>query len=277
MTNSDAVPRIALNDGVRVPQLGFGTWRVELEDTARVVGDALAAGYRHIDTAQMYHNERGVGDAFRASGLQREEVFITTKCDNTEHGREAALQALERSLELLRLDDVDLYLIHWPMPRQDLYVETWRGLIDARERGLTRSVGVSNFQIPHVERVIAETGVVPSVNQIELHPRFTQEPVVAELRRLGVAIQAWRPLIEGQILTDPTIVGIASSHGKSAAQTVIRWHLQLGYVVFPKSVRVSRMRENLDVFDFELSGEQVAAISALNQDLRTSWDPDTTG
>ena len=277
MKPSDPVPRIALNDGVRIPQLGFGTWRVEPEDTARVVGDALAVGYRQIDTAQMYHNERGVGDALQAAGLEREEVFVTTKCDNTEHGREAALRALERSLELLRLDAVDLYLIHWPMPRQDLYVDTWRGLIDARERGLARSIGVSNFQLPHLNRIIAETGVLPSVNQIELHPRFTQEPLVAELRRLGVATQAWRPLIEGEILTNPTIAGIARAHGKSAAQTVIRWHLQLGYILFPKSVRASRMRENLDVFDFELSGEEVAAISALNQDLRTSWDPDTTG
>lgn len=274
---TEAVPWVALNDGVQIPQLGFGTWRVAPEETTRVVGDALATGYRHIDTAQMYDNEQGVGDALHASGLRREDVFITTKCDNSNHGREAAVRALERSLELLRLDAVDLYLIHWPMPRQDLYVETWRGLIEAKERGLVRSIGVSNFQLAHLDRLIDETGVVPSVNQIELHPRFTQESLVAELHRLGVAVQAWRPLIEGEVLDDPTVLRIASIHAKTAAQTVIRWHLQLGYILFPKSVRPSRMKENIEVFDFELSEQEVAAISSLNNDLRTSWDPDTTG
>lgn len=277
MSAAAGIPAIALNDGVRIPQLGFGTWRVEPEETTTVVGEALAAGYRHIDTAQMYHNERGVGEAVRASGLARSDVFITTKCDNGSHGRAASLQALEDSLEQLQLEAVDLYLIHWPMPRQDLYVETWQGLIEAKGRGLARSIGVSNFQAGHLQRIIAETGVSPSVNQIELHPWLTQEPLVALLRRLGVATQVWRPLVEGQILSDPTIREIAAAHAKSAAQTVIRWHLQLGYILFPKSVRPSRMKENLEVFDFELSADELARISALNQDLRTSWDPDTTG
>jgi 2,5-diketo-D-gluconate reductase A len=276
-TTSHEVPKITLNDGTEVPQLGFGCWQVPPEDTARVVGDALRSGYRHIDTAAMYENEAGVGEAVRASGLARDEVFITTKCTNSSHGFDAAIRGLETSLSLLELDYVDLVLIHWPMPKQDLYVDTWRAFIELKARGLTRSIGVSNFQASHLERIVAETGVTPSLDQIELHPRLTQEPLVAKARRLGITIESWSPLASGQILNDPVIGGIAAAHGKNVAQTVIRWHLQLGYIVLPKSVTPSRIAENLDVFDFELTPEEIATISGLNQNSRTGPNPDQLG
>lgn len=268
-----SIPSVTFADGTEIPQLGFGTWQVPPADTARVVGEALKAGYRHIDTAQMYQNEAGVGEALAASGLARDEVFVTTKCNNGNHGSDAAIAALEASLRLLGTDYVDLYLIHWPQPARDQYVDTWRGLIELKQRGLARSIGVSNFHTPYIERIIAETGVTPSANQIELHPYLTQERPVAESRKLGIVIESWSPLASGEVLDDPLISQIAQAHGKSVAQTVIRWHLQLGYVVIPKSVTPARIASNLDVFDFELTPEEVLRISDLNDDARTGPDP----
>jgi 2,5-diketo-D-gluconate reductase A len=271
------VPNMTLADGVEIPQLGFGVWQVPPADTARVVADALQAGYRHIDTAQMYQNEAGVGGALRAAGLNRDEVFVTTKCNNANHSFDAAISGLETSLTLLGLEYVDLYLIHWPQPSRDQYVETWRGFVEAKRRGLARSIGVSNFHAPYLERLIAETGVTPSVNQVELHPLLTQEPLVAECRRLGVAIESWSPLASGAILDNPVISQIAAVHGKSVAQVVIRWHLQLGYIVIPKSVTPARIAANIDVFDFELTSEEITRISGLNEDSRTGPDPAVLG
>ena len=273
-TNANPVPELALNDGATIPQFGFGVWQIPQERAAEIVGEALRVGYRHIDTATVYGNERGVGEAVRDSGLPRESVFITTKCPNDAHGRDNALKALEQSLERLGLDQVDLYLIHWPQPSLDRYVETWEGLIEARERGLARSIGVSNFHPPHLERLISATGVVPAVNQVELHPLLTQEPLVAANRALGIQVEGWSPLANGAILEEPSLQQIAAAHGRTVAQVVIRWHLQLEYIVIPRSANPARIAANLDVFDFELTPEELRRISALNRDRRTGWDPD---
>jgi len=276
-TEINRVPDIALNDGGHVPQLGFGCWQIPPETVAGVVGEALRVGYRHIDTAQMYRNERGVGEAIRSSGLSREEVFVTTKCNNDSHGRAESVAALEASLERLGLDHVDLYLIHWPQPGRDRYLETWEGLIDARERGLTRSIGVSNFHASHLDRIVSVTGVVPAVNQIELHPRLTQDQLVATCRRLGTQVESWSPLASGEILDDHTLAGIAKAHERTVAQVVIRWHLQLEYIVIPKSVTPERIAANFQVFDFELTPDELRTISALNRDSRTGPNPDGLG
>ncbi len=273
-TDSNRVPRLALSDGATIPQLGLGVWQIPQGRAAELVGEALRLGYRHIDTAQMYGNEEGVGEAVRRSGLPRDEVFITTKCRNDRHGHRAAVEALEASLERLELARVDLYLIHWPQPSRDRYVETWEGLIEARERGLTRSIGVSNFHAAHLDRIISATGVVPAVNQIELHPWLTQDALVAANRRLGIQVESWSPLAAGEILDDETLRSIAQAHGRSVAQVVIRWHLQLEHIVIPKSARAERMAANLAVFDFELGVEEMRRISALNRDRRTGPDPD---
>jgi diketogulonate reductase-like aldo/keto reductase len=272
--DTNHVPEVALNDGATIPQIGFGVWQVLQEEAAAVVGEALRVGYRHVDTAQAYGNERGVGDAVRTSGLPRGSVFVTTKCSNDAHGRDASIQALEQSLERLGLDYVDLYLIHWPQPSRDRYVETWEGFVEARERGLTRSIGVSNFHEPHLQRIISATGVVPAVDQIELHPRLTQRPLVAATRRLGVQVEAWSPLASGEILREESLAGIARVHGKTVAQVVIRWHLQLEHIVIPKSVTPARIAENFEVFDFELSPDELSRIDALNRDSRTGSNPD---
>jgi 2,5-diketo-D-gluconate reductase A len=273
-TNANPVPEIGLNDGARIPQLGFGVWQIPRESASAVVGEALRIGYRHIDTAPVYRNERGVGEALRSSGLPRDQVYVTTKCPNDAHGHESAIRALEQSLERLELDHVDLYLIHWPQPTLDRYVETWEGLIELRERGLTRSIGVSNFHAPHLERVISATGVVPSVNQIELHPLLTQRPLVAANRALGVQVEGWSPLANGQILDHAELEQIAEAHSTSVAQVVIRWHLELGYIVIPRSVNPGRMAANFDVFGFELTLDEMQRISALNGDSRTGANPD---
>jgi len=271
------IPRITLADGVEIPQLGFGVFQVPPEDTAAVAGQALEAGYRHIDTAAAYRNEAGVGEALRASGLSRDEVFVTTKCWNDDHGRERARAALERSLERLGLERVDLYLIHWPAARQGLYVETWEALIEAKRDGLARAIGVSNFQPEHLRRVIEATGVTPAVNQIELHPRLQQAELRREHARLGIATEAWSPLAQAQVLEDETIAAIAKAHGRTPGQAVIRWHLQLGNIVIPKSVTPERIRSNIDVFDFELSAQEMDAVERLERGERTGPDPDRFG
>jgi 2,5-diketo-D-gluconate reductase A len=266
--------RIALGAAVEIPQLGFGVFQVPARDTAEVVTHALDAGYRHIDTAAAYGNEAGVGEALRESGLARDEVFVTTKCWNSDQGYDQARRALEASLERLGMDRVDLYLIHWPAPSLDRYVDTWRALVDARDGGLARAIGVSNFQANHLARVIEETDVTPSVNQVELHPRLTQSELRRTHERLGVVTEAWSPLAKGEVLDDPVVTEIARAHSKTPGQVVIRWHLQLGNVVIPKSVTPSRIAENFDVFDFELDSDELAAIEGLDRGERTGPDPD---
>ena len=271
------VPNVPLRGGTDIPQLGFGVFQVPPEDTAAVTARALEAGYRHIDTAAAYRNEAGVGEALRASGLGRDEVFITSKCWNDDHGREPAKRALHASLERLGADRLDLYLIHWPAPAQDRYVETWRAFAELQSEGLVREIGVSNFQPAHLQRIVDETGVTPAVNQIELHPRLQQAELRREHERLGIVTEAWSPLAQGEVLDDPAIVRIARAHGRTPGQVVIRWHLQLGNVVIPKSVTPARIDENFDVFGFELGSEDLEAIAALEAGTRTGPDPDRFG
>jgi 2,5-diketo-D-gluconate reductase A len=268
------VPLIPLRGGVEIPQLGFGVFQVPPADTAEITTLAFQAGYRHIDTASAYGNEAGVGQAFRASGLDREDVFITTKCFNFDHGYEQAKHALRESLDRLEMSHVDLYLIHWPVPAHDLYAETWRAFVELQADGLARAIGVSNFQPAHLERIIKETGVTPAVNQVELHPRFQQAGLRREHTELGIETEAWSPLAQGEVLDDPTIVEIAEAHGKTPGQVVIRWHLQLGNILFPKSVTPARIEENLDVFDFHLATSEMDAIDALDAGARIGPDPD---
>src|SRR3954466_5176092 len=274
-STTDHVPRLAIRGDTEIPQLGFGVFQVPPEDTADVVARAFETGYRHIDTAEGYENEEGVGAAIRASGLAREDVFLTTKCPNSKHGYAEARGALQGSLERLGLDFVDLYLIHWPIPSKDRYVETWKAFVDMQKEGLTRSIGVSNFQPDHLRRIIDETGVTPAINQVELHPRL-QQP---ELRRVhgerGIVTEAWSPLAQGAVLDDPAITKIAEAHGVAPGQVVIRWPLQLGNVVIPKSVTPERIEQNFDVFGFELGDDEMASIEALEAGERPGPDPDT--
>ncbi len=272
---SDRVPGVSLGRGEEIPQLGFGVFQVPPAATAEVVATALSAGYRHIDTAAAYRNEAAVGQAIHAAGLERSEVFVTTKCFNDDHGYEEARGAFEASQQRLELDHIDLYLIHWPVPAHDRYVETWRAFIDLQAEGRVRSIGVSNFKPPHLERIIAATGVTPAINQVELHPYFQQVGLRHEHDELGIVTEAWSPLAQGAVLADPAILAIAEAHSRTPGQVVIRWHLQLGNVVIPKSVTPERIRENLDVFDFELSEEEMAGIEALDAGRRTGPDPDT--
>ena len=274
MTSTTHVPTITLADNNVIPQLGFGVFQIPPAETAEVTTRALQAGYRHIDTAAAYRNEAGVGQAIHAAGLERDDVFITTKCFNDNHGHEQAKRALKASLGQLEMEDVDLYLIHWPVPSQDKYVETWQAFIELQQEGLVRSIGVSNFQPAHLERIIKETGVTPVVNQVELHPRFQQTGLRHEHAELGIVTEAWSPLAQGQVLDDPAIQQIAENHAKTPGQVVIRWHLQLGNVVIPKSVTPSRIAENFDVFDFALSDSEMAEIEALDAGERIGPDPD---
>jgi diketogulonate reductase-like aldo/keto reductase len=276
MTRAIEVPTLTLNDGAEIPQLGFGTFRIPPEDAERVVLAALEAGYRHIDTAAIYGNEEGVGRAIAASGIPRDELYITTKVWNSDQGRDSTLRACDASLRRLGLETIDLYLIHWPVPARDRYVETWRALEELREQGRVRSIGVSNFQVEHLERLRDETGTVPAVNQIELHPYLQQAELREYHRRHGIVTEAWSPLAKGgELLSDPAIVAIAAAHEVTPAQVVIRWHLELGNVVIPKSVHEERIRANMAVFGFALDDEQRAAIAALDRGLRTGPHPDT--
>lgn len=270
------VPSLRMNDGASIPQLGFGVWQVPEAEAEAIVGEALRAGYRHLDTAKIYANEAAVGRAVRASGIPRQEIFVTTKLWNGDQGRDATLRAFDASLARLGLDHVDLYLVHWPAPRRNLYVETWKAMLELKASGRARSVGVSNFGPDHLERVIGETGVTPPINQIELHPRFAQKGHRAAHERLQILTEAWSPLGQGTLLADPTLVAIGKAHGKSAAQVVLRWHLQHGFVVIPKSATPHRIRENFDVFDFALGPDDMAAIDALDRrDGRVGPDPAT--
>jgi 2,5-diketo-D-gluconate reductase A len=269
------VPTVPLRDGEQIPQLGFGVFQVPPSETVEVTLRALETGYRHIDTAKAYNNEAEVGQAVRASGLAREDVYITTKCFNNDHGYDQAKRALHASLERLEMSHVDLYLIHWPVPAHDKYAETWKAFVELQQEGLTRSIGVSNFQPAHLERIIAESGVTPVVNQIELHPYLQQPGLRREHADLGIVTEAWSPLAQGLVLDDPVLVEIAERHGVTAGQVVLRWHLQLGNVVFPKSVTPVRIEENFDVFGFTLTDDELARIETLDRGERTGPDPDT--
>ncbi len=270
-----SVPEIRIAEGVSIPQLGFGVFQVPPETTEAAVTTALEVGYRHLDTAQMYGNEQGVGDALTSSGLSRDEMFVTSKLNNGFHRREDALREAERSVERLG-GPMDLFLIHWPLPTIDVdYLETWKAMIEIRDAGLTRAIGVSNFQVPHLERIIAETGVKPAVNQIEVHPYLTNETVRAYDAEQGIATEAWSPIAQGAVLDDPAIAAIAERLGRTTAQVTLRWHIQRGDIVFPKSVTRARVEENFQLFDFELTDADVQAITALNKDRRTGPDPDT--
>ena len=276
---SMTVPTITLNDQTTIPQLGFGVFQVPPEETAATVGSALEVGYRHIDTAQMYQNEQGVGEAIAASGIARDDIYVTTKLNNGFHAPDDARRAFEESLEKLGLDRVDLFLVHWPLPTLygGDYVSTWRTLAEFLADGRATSIGVSNFQPAHLDRIIEETGVAPAVNQIEVHPYFTNEAARAASIRHGVEVEAWSPIAQGKVLDDDVIGKIAADHGKTPSQVTLRWHVERGDIVFPKSMHVERMRENFEIFDFTLTADEVAQISALDrgEDGRNGPNPDT--
>ncbi len=267
-------PMIEMNDGHAIPALGFGLWQVPEATTAGVVADALDLGYRLIDGAAIYGNEAGLGEGLRRSGLARDEVFVTTKCWNDAQGYDAALRAFDASLGRTGLDRIDLYLIHWPCPAKDLYLDTWRAFIRLRDEGRVTSIGVSNFHAPHLERLVAETGVTPALNQIELHPRLQQGALREVHRRLGIVTQSWTPLGKGRSFDDPVITAIAARLGRSPAQVILRWHVQLGASVIPRSNRRAGLAENLALFDFELAPEDMAAIATLDRGERTGPDPE---
>jgi len=273
---SSKVPPIILNNGVEMPQLGFGVWQVPDDEAEQAVTTALEAGYRSIDTAAIYGNEEGTGKALAASGVPRQDLFVTTKLWNSDQGHDATLRAFDASLEKLGLEYVDLYLIHWPRPARGKYVDTYKAFEKLLADGRVKAIGVSNFLPEHLERLIDETSVVPAVNQIELHPHLQQQESRAFHAERGIATEAWSPLGQGKgLLEVPAVVAIARKHDRSPAQVVLRWHLQLGNVVIPKSVTPSRIKENIDVFDFSLDTEDLAAISALNEDRRIGPDPAT--
>ncbi|MEI9401792.1 aldo/keto reductase [Mesorhizobium argentiipisi] len=268
---------IRLNDGSAIAQLGLGVWQVDPSITAQVVSWGIEAGYRSIDTAEGYGNEEGVGQAIRGAGVPRNELFVTSKLRNGAHQRDNALRAFDETMSKLDIEQLDLFLIHWPIPSQNKYVEAWKTLIELRDAGRIKSIGVSNFNQEHLERIIGETGVTPAVNQIELHPRFQQRDKREFHIKHNIRIESWSPLGSGRLLKDPTIESIASKHGKSVAQTIIRWHLQEGLIVIPKSVHKERIVSNLDVFDFELDAEDLDTIKGIDSpDGRTGSDPATT-
>lgn len=274
MSTDSKVPFLTLNNGVRMPQLGFGVWQVPDAEAEQAVGTALEAGYRSIDTAAIYGNETGTGKAVAASGLPREELFVTTKLWNSDQGYDSTLRAFDDSLGKLGLEYVDLYLIHWPVPNKGAYVDTYRAFEKILADGRARAIGVSNFLPEHLEHLIGETSVVPAVNQIELHPQLPQTASRAAHERHGIATEAWSPLGQGRGLLDvPAIVAIARKHARTPAQVVLRWHIQLGNLVIPKSVTPSRIRENIAVFDFTLDAEDLAGLAALDEGRRLGPDP----
>lgn len=265
--------RLALNDGNSLPQLGFGLWQVPADQTARVVREGLAAGYRLIDGAAIYGNEEGLGEGLRSTDVPRDEIFLTTKIWNDSHGFDAARRAAEASFKRIGVDRIDCLLIHWPCPDRDRFVETWKALIALRDEGRVTSIGVSNFMVPHLERLIGETGVTPVLNQIELHPRLVQSELRTVHRKLGIVTQSWTPLGQGKSFTAPSVQAAATRTGKTQAQVVLRWHVQLGCSVIPRSTRAAGLAENLSLFDFELTEAEMVAISQLDAGERTGPDP----
>jgi 2,5-diketo-D-gluconate reductase A len=276
--NTTSVPYLDLNDSNRIPQLGFGVFQVPPADTAEVVTHALRTGYRSIDTAAMYENEAGVGQAIADGGLDREELFITTKLANDNHGHDQALRAFEHSLEQLGMEYVDLYLIHWPRPSEGKFVDTWKAFTELKQDGRARSIGVSNFRAQDIEAIVDATGVAPAVNQVELHPRFQQSELRRAHRDHGILTEAWSPLGQGSLIDDSSIAEIAARYERTPAQVILRWHVQLGNVVIPKSVTPERIEENFQLFDFELSDDDMQAITGLDSpDGRIGPDPSTFG
>lgn len=273
MTNNQ-IPNVTLNNGVEIPQLGFGVFQVPDNQTAEVVLEALKAGYRSVDTAAVYGNEAGVGDAIAKSGIPREELFITSKVWNADQGYEKTLAAFDESLKKLGLDYLDMYLIHWPTPEKGLYVDTWKALEELYAQKKVRAIGVSNFQPGHLEELVNKSNVTPAVNQVEVHPAMQNRNVIAADEDFGIATEAWSPLAKGEVLGEKPILEIAERHDKSAAQVVLRWHLQEGRIVIPKSVTPERIKENLEVFDFELTAEEMKAIDGLERGYRTGPHPD---
>ena len=267
-------PLVEMNDGRSIPVIGFGVWQVPDDVVVDATLKALEVGYRHIDTAYLYLNERGVGEALRRSGLDRDDIFVTTKVWNTDHGYDETLRAFDKSTGLLGIDEVDLYLIHWPTPARDIYLDSWRALIRLREEGRARSIGVSNFHEAHLRKIIDETGVIPAINQIELHPWLPQAHMRDIDARLGIKTEAWSPLGSGRLIDDPVIGEVAAKHGKSPAQVMVRWSIQLGNIVLPKSVTPERIEQNIDVFDFVLDDADMAAIATLESGRRTGPNPD---
>jgi 2,5-diketo-D-gluconate reductase A len=271
------VPTLALNDGNTIPQLGFGVFRVDPDETERIVSDALEVGYRHLDTAAIYGNEAGVGRAIEKSGIPRDELFVTTKLWNSDQGTQSAFDAIDLSLEKLGLESVNLYLIHWPRPDLDKYLETWLALEQIKADGKASSIGVSNFHVDHLEKVIAGSSTVPAVDQIELHPGLAQRPIREFAASKGIHIESWGPLGQGKydLFGMAPVAAAAEAHGATPAQVVIRWHLQNGLIVFPKSNSRERMAENFDVFGFELTADEIAAIDGLDAGMRMGSNPDT--
>ncbi|GAA2559283.1 aldo/keto reductase [Mycolicibacterium diernhoferi] len=271
-------PTLSLNDGNSIPTVGLGVWQTAPEETRQAVEAALSTGYRHIDTAAAYRNEREVGQALKSAadnGVPREDVFLVTKLWNSEHGYDKALRAFDDSVKRLDVDYVDLYLIHWPMPEVNAFVETFKAFATLRDEGRVRSIGVSNFAPEHLRTLIDGTGIVPAVNQVELHPRFPQQELREVHAELGIATEAWSPLGQGALLSEPAVVAVAEAHGKTPAQVLIRWHLQLGNIVIPKSVHPDRIASNFDVFDFELNEQDIASIATLDNGTRLGPDPRT--
>lgn len=278
MADATDIPAINLCDGRTIPQLGFGVYQLPDDRAPEIVGAAIRAGFRSIDTAAIYENEAGVGQAVRASVVSRSDIFVTTKLWNDRQGYEATLRAFDESLVRLGLDDVDLYLIHWPCPDRGLFLETWKAFVRLQAEGRAKSIGVSNFEPDHLDRIITETGVVPAVNQIELHPRFQQKTLRAVHARYGIVTESWSPLGRGQALSDPILMGIAERHGRTPAQVVLRWQIQKGLVAIPKTATLSRIPENLDVFGFTLETDELTAIDTLDRpDGRMGPDPMTFG